>query len=237
MSKYQPDRKFYLSLLLFAMAITVFALLIPTLCPWFTIVTGIGCGGIASVIVAWLIDEANCREKEKRNRAIYAIPWAELSMLAYFYSIFYHVLNDEDPDNKKDKHTWSEWKNMLVSKLNENANEGESDKFKTVFDDNTKGVIKQLEFISDNRFQLMADGLLSESLFYSLGEIKQKLELCRTMIHHSTCKEVAWWFSSLADTLYRFFEKDEELKKYNDLKFHDLVDYVKEYEKKTKKHV
>ena len=138
MSKYRPDRMLYLSLLLFAMGITVFAMIIPISCPWFTVVTGIGCGGIASVIVAWLIDEANSREKEKRSRAIYAIPWAELSVLAYCYSIFYHVLNDEDLDIKKDKHTWSEWKNMLVSKLNENANEEVSDKFKTVFDDNTK---------------------------------------------------------------------------------------------------
>ena len=76
------------------------------------------------------------RDSYEVLKSSYDLAEENLSLTRNGY-IYYRSLNANN-------NTWSEWKNMLVSKLNENANEGVSDKFKTVFDDNTKGVIKQL---------------------------------------------------------------------------------------------
>lgn len=59
----KPNIVLYLLLLVAAIIVILLSLAIPTECPWFTIVTGIGCGMLASVIVAWLIDIVNCKKQ------------------------------------------------------------------------------------------------------------------------------------------------------------------------------
>ena len=68
---FAPNHKFYLVLLLIAVIITILAFFVETIDSAFSIWTSISCGAIASIIVAWLIDEANCRQAEevaKENR-------------------------------------------------------------------------------------------------------------------------------------------------------------------------
>ena len=68
---FAPNHKFYLVLLLIAVIITILSFFVEKNDSAFTIWTSISCGAIASIIVAWLIDEANCRQAEevaKENR-------------------------------------------------------------------------------------------------------------------------------------------------------------------------
>lgn len=67
---YRTNHCFYLRLLLVAVLITLLAVLFPTNWPWFTIITGIGCGGISSVCVAWMIEYSNCKSKNRVNEII-----------------------------------------------------------------------------------------------------------------------------------------------------------------------
>ena len=60
------DRKLYFCLLCVSVFITIACFVIPQNSRLFAIGTGIGCGGVASTIVAWLIDEANSRRALKR---------------------------------------------------------------------------------------------------------------------------------------------------------------------------
>lgn len=60
------DRKLYCTLLCVSIFITIVCFAIPQSSRLFAIGTGIGCGGVASTIVAWLIDEANSRRTLKR---------------------------------------------------------------------------------------------------------------------------------------------------------------------------
>lgn len=75
---YKPDKRLYLLLLAGSVIFIGASFLILTNNKWFTIIAGIGCSGIASVIVAWLIDHANCVQKEKANE----------ELLNYMFTVF-----------------------------------------------------------------------------------------------------------------------------------------------------
>ena len=72
--EFAPNNKLYLALLLGAILLTSASICFKDNKVVFTICTSITCGGIASIIVAWLLDVANCREKNvKTNRNTKAI--------------------------------------------------------------------------------------------------------------------------------------------------------------------
>ncbi|MBQ7669097.1 MAG: hypothetical protein IJS45_00040 [Clostridia bacterium] len=64
---YKPNIVLYLLLLIVAISILLLAILIPIDSKWFAIISGVGCSGIASIIVAWLIDIINCNQKNSLN--------------------------------------------------------------------------------------------------------------------------------------------------------------------------
>ena len=64
---YKPNQRLYCLLLAGSLAFLAFSVLLPYSSKWFTVLSGIGCGGIASVAVAWMIDIANCKHKEAIN--------------------------------------------------------------------------------------------------------------------------------------------------------------------------
>ena len=58
-SPFTPNRRLYVILLICSLLIICSCVFIPQQCCLFTILSGIGCGGLASAVIAWLIDEAN----------------------------------------------------------------------------------------------------------------------------------------------------------------------------------
>ena len=63
---FAPYNKLYILLLIVAVAFTGISLLFKEKDAVFTIWTSISCGAIASILVAWLIDTANCRQSNKK---------------------------------------------------------------------------------------------------------------------------------------------------------------------------
>jgi len=57
-----PNHKLYLLLLAAFIVLTIVSLWVKDNNAVFTICISITCGAIASILVAWLIDEANCRQ-------------------------------------------------------------------------------------------------------------------------------------------------------------------------------
>lgn len=103
-----PNNKLYVLLLLAAAFLTVISLSIKEYDAYFTIWTSISCGGIASVLVAWLIDAVNCRQASRKileNRAI---------LFANLYHVFdnglqllvFECAKAEHCENSK---RWYEW--------------------------------------------------------------------------------------------------------------------------------
>lgn len=84
MKIYKPNTSLYLKLLITSLIITITPLFLNLENNVFSIFIGIGCGGVASVIVAWLIDVATCKDKSERcNYLISKL------LLQFDYSITY----------------------------------------------------------------------------------------------------------------------------------------------------
>ena len=66
--KISPNNKLYLLLLIAAVILTFASLSVKGHTAAFTIWTSISCGCIASIIIAWLIDAANCRQITRKNK-------------------------------------------------------------------------------------------------------------------------------------------------------------------------
>lgn len=103
-----PNNKLYLLLLLGAIVLTGLSLLVQGCDSAFTIWTSITCGGIASIVVAWLIDVANCRQLNK-NAAEHS-----KTLLSNLYHIFDNglqllILESAEKDHNTDSKKWYEW--------------------------------------------------------------------------------------------------------------------------------
>lgn len=66
--KITPNNKLYLRLLLASVVLTFASLLVREHSSAFTIWTSFSCGCIASSLIAWLIDAANCRQLTKKTQ-------------------------------------------------------------------------------------------------------------------------------------------------------------------------
>ena len=103
-----PNNKLYLGLLLAAIALTCASLLFQERQAVFTIWTSITCGGIASIIVAWLIEVANCRHLTKK-----AVEHRE-ALLSNLFHVFDNnlqllVFESAEIDHCTDSKKWYEW--------------------------------------------------------------------------------------------------------------------------------
>ena len=103
-----PNNKFYIILLLFSAVFTGLSLLFKDRESVFTIWTSITCGAIASIIVAWLIDIANCRQinnKTIKNRKTLFTNFYHIFDNGLQLLIFEIVESIHTTDSKK----WYEW--------------------------------------------------------------------------------------------------------------------------------
>ena len=115
-----PNHKLYLWLLLGAIALTGGSLLVQGCQAFFTIWTSITCGGIASILVAWLIDAANCRQvsaKVLKNRE---------ALFANFYHVFENglqllILECAEIDQCSESKRWYEWVDTAAAQAQQNS--------------------------------------------------------------------------------------------------------------------
>lgn len=103
-----PNNKLYLWLLLAAIALTCASLLFQGCPAVFTIWTSITCGGIASIIVAWLIEVANFQLQNQK-----AVEHRE-ALLSNLFHVFDHGLQllayeSTEIDHCTDSKKWYEW--------------------------------------------------------------------------------------------------------------------------------
>ena len=108
-----PNRKLYIRLLIGAIIVICASLAIPTTSPYFAIITGIGCGGFASIIVAWLIDAANCRQNALKAKTNRDTIFRELNVLfESSVQIFAHLCEQQgDSVDETTTRKWYEWIN------------------------------------------------------------------------------------------------------------------------------
>lgn len=72
MNIYKPNHKLYIRLIIVAVILVGVSFFISVNSRWFAVLTGLGCGGATSILVAWLIDKASCRQKNLTTKNIFS---------------------------------------------------------------------------------------------------------------------------------------------------------------------
>lgn len=208
---FAPNHKFYLVLLLIAVIITILAFFVENNKSAFAIWISISCGAVASIIVAWLIDEANCRQAEevaKENREtlfkrLFSTFENSLQILIYEYLVY-----TKDNSSKK----WFEWTQCAYDQITEQP------EFRTEYNRSMylffEGIYAQGVIIQAQEASLLKAGIV----------MKEDIEALSSMI--SVC--------DLAKRKYDSKIEEEELAKFNNT-FCNLLRNIIRYSPAMKK--
>ena len=116
---FAPNRKLYCILLCISILLTIACIAIPNNSPAFSIATGICCGGVASTIVAWLIDEADSKRTMNRVSLNRDILFRRL-FLAFENGIQLLIVSTHEYLRDNTEHTWYEWMDAAYEVMDNN---------------------------------------------------------------------------------------------------------------------
>ena len=177
-----PNRKLYCVLLVFSLLFTIAFLFIPQRSNVFTIGSGIGCGGIASTIVAWLIDEANSKRDNDRITENRDILFSRL-FAAFDNGLQLLIISTVDYNRDEDSRTWYEWteKAYEIAKRTPNFYKDYNAYIRMLFDE----VLEQASVIESQTAILLEHGFVKEEDIASLSLILSSSSLAK---HELTSK-------------------------------------------------
>ena len=163
-----PNNKLYIWLLLGAIVLTGLSLLVQECKTAFTIWISITCGVIASIVVAWLIDAANCRQLNKK---------ASEHRETLLYNL-YHVFDNDlqilifesakiDHNTKSEK--WYEWIEIVDEQaMNDTSLIPIYNKYLMLFFDN---LAEQVFAVKSQEAILLETGIICETDIQALSTI------------------------------------------------------------------
>lgn len=106
---FKPNRELYIWLLVIAIILMLLCFDIPIIQErWFSIAVGLTGGVFASVLVAWLIDEANCRRDEQEAKVNYNTLFRDL-IFVFNNGLQVLILATEDYLHDDTAKKWHEW--------------------------------------------------------------------------------------------------------------------------------
>ena len=116
MKAYRTNRWMYIGLIVLSISIVAIAFIIPYNDKWFSIISGIGSGSFASVVIAWLIDAANCKIQIKKYDKLAKFAYGELRYaIADQCKQYCDYCCDASPMAKDQSHTFMEWSDMYIT--------------------------------------------------------------------------------------------------------------------------
>lgn len=171
-----PHRKLYCVLLVISFLFTTVFLFIPQSSSAFTIGTGIGCGGIASTIVAWLIDEANSKRDKSRITKNRDILFNRL-FAAFDNGLQLLIISSFDYTQDEDSRSWYEWTETAyeITKSTPKYNKDYNIYIRMLFDE----VLEQASVIEAQTATLLDQGLVKEEDIASLSLILSSSSLAK----------------------------------------------------------
>ena len=219
MKSFKPNHILYVCLLVLFLAISLTSLFICMESPWFTIVAGLGCGGFASVLVAWMVDAATCKANNKKATLYQQEIFSEL-ISSFETGIQPFIFECEliDESCKQQSKTWKDWlevsysicqdKNAFITKY-------------LVFERDISEKIK----INYQRAQLRQDGIIDESDSKAIGQIQSWCSLVETEYNAFGSTDA---FCNHLDlemkVLYSFLDASSAMKVINTMKIKSILD-------------
>ena len=158
MKSFKVNNGMYIGLILLFLILCLVSLCICMASPWFTIVAGLGCGGFASVLVAWLIDAANCKVNNKKAKRYQDEIFSEI-ISSFETGIQPFIFECEllDENCKHQSKTWKEW--LEVSYRICQDKKAFAAKY-LVFE---RDIAEKIKILTYQRAQLRQDGIIDES--------------------------------------------------------------------------
>lgn len=116
MKAYRTNKWLYIALLLTSLLMITVSLFIPNDSKCFAIISGIGGGWFASVLVAWLIDMANYRTLNNKYSNLARFAYGELQYaIADYCEQYCEYCCEASPLLKQQNHTFGEWSDLYVA--------------------------------------------------------------------------------------------------------------------------
>lgn len=175
MKSFKANHILYICLLLLFLAVSLTSLMIDMKSPWFTLVAGLGCGGFASVLVAWLVDVSTCKVNNKKAKFYQEEIFSEL-ISSFETGIQPFIFECEllDESCKQQSKTWKEWLEVSRS-LCENQKAFVAKYL--VFE---RGISEKIKILNYQKVQLRQDGIIDENDFKAIGQILSWCSLVET---------------------------------------------------------
>ena len=215
MKKQKVNWLLYLILGVLSIGIIAASLLVRNCDEWFTIISGIGCGALASVLIAYLIELANVSQKSRKNISIFESYFGKL------YFSFAQLLSSFviacDKENRKEigELYWFNW----LGRLTEEQIAHPTPSVKSFLIDKFKDTQTELAKIEDSKLLLLGQDLIEDMEIIDLMEIKLDLSVIESELSAS---ETNWSnIKLIIPELKEHIGKSEVLKKYNNTLYKD----------------
>lgn len=223
---YKPNTILYLLLLAATVLIILSAILLDGCTMWFTIVSGIGCGGFASVLVAWLIDIATCSRNNKKAENDQQEIFRDL-MQTFETSIQIFIFQcqdfDKEPNDKPREQTWHEWIREASKKVQSDDERREI--FINAFLTFERSIAEEIRAINLQRTQLLNLGLITNNDSRMISYVGTWCSLVESDYKSMDCPETfCQRVNMLVNLLSAFVEKSDILKHINSEKYKALVE-------------
>lgn len=215
MKKQKVNWVIYLILDLVSLGIVFFSLLIAENLKYFTIVSGIGCGAFASVMVALLIEIFNVSQKNKRNHFIFESYFSKLYFnFACLLSSFEIVCDKEKKENTS-KQCWFNWLERIIEEQLSNNSPSKSKHIIEILQKTEDEFIR----IEESKLQLLNIDIIEDMEFVSLKNIQLDLLTIKNELKRD---ETDWAIIKMViPELKENIEKSKILKKFNRVVYKD----------------
>ena len=215
MKKQKVNWILYLILGVLSIGIIAASLLVKDCVEWFTIISGIGCGAFASVLIAFLIELANVSQKNLKNISIFESYFGKLYFsFSQLLSSFVIACDKEKRENVSELY-WFNW----LERLSEEQIANPTPSVKNFLIDKFKDTQAELIKIEDSKLLLLGQDLIEDTEIITLMEIKLDLSVIESELSAS---EINWSnINLIIPELKEHIEKSKVLKKYNSTLYKD----------------
>lgn len=179
-------------------------------------VTGVGGGGIASVVVAWLIDMGNCA---KSNKELQNTKMMILQQLLFEAICFCSALETATYMENKEKLTWKEWAAILFAQLEADGMTADKRDFLA---SKVEFLLKELNKIVENKVLYLSLNVLSDEEFIAAMSARTTVDLIFSELNRDDLHFEL--LDSALDDLKKDFDKLPYISLLNKAKYCEMSD-------------
>jgi hypothetical protein len=217
MKKQKVNWILYLILGLLAIIIISFSFNVKEYTEWFTIVSGIGCGAFASVIIALLIEASTISQTNRKNIAIFESYFAKL------YFSFSQLLSslvitcDEEKRNNVGELFWFDWLERLIEEQVKNNKLSA----KAFLVEEIRDFQKELVKVEESKLLLLGQDLIEDIEFIALTNIKVDLSIIEKELNFPNTN----WsrIKSIIPELKEHIEESKILRDFNHVTYKESI--------------